>query len=129
MRRVAAAASPEVANPFESCLHALALRVDGLRVRPQVTIREPGIVARPDFVDEELRIVLEADSFAWHGGRAQLSADARRYDLLVVSGWLVLRFSYEHVMGQPDFVLHVLARAVDLARALNEGWALRAAAA
>lgn len=129
MRRVAGAASREVANPFESCLHALALQVDGLSVRPQVTISESGIVARPDFVDEKLRLVLEADSFEWHGGRAQLSADARRYDLLVVNGWLVLRFSYEHVMTQPDFVLRVLASAVELARALNEGLALRASAA
>lgn len=129
MRRVADAASAEVANPFESCLHALALGVKGLHVRPQVTIREAGIVARPDFVDERLRIVLEADSFEWHGGRSQLSADARRYDLLVVNGWVVLRFSYEHVMTQPDFVVGVLRSAVDLARALNEGLALRAAAA
>jgi very-short-patch-repair endonuclease len=120
MRVLAEVASPEVANPFESCLHAIALVVPGLEVRPQVTIREPDIVARPDFVDEELRIVLEADSFDWHGGRAQLSADARRYDLLVVNGWLVLRFSYEHVMTQPDFVRRVLVAAVDLARALNE---------
>lgn len=129
MRRVVDASSPDVANPFESCLHALALQIDGLRVRPQVTVRESGIVARPDFVDEDLRIVLEADSFEWHGGRAQLSADARRYDLLVVNGWLVLRFSYEHVMTQPDFVLQVLRSAVDLARALNEGLAMRASAA
>jgi very-short-patch-repair endonuclease len=108
MRRVAVSASPEVANPFESVLHSIALQVAGLTVRPQVTIREPDIVARPDFVDEELMIVLEADSFEWHGGRAQLSADARRYNLLVVNGWLVLRFSYEHVMTQPDFVRRVL---------------------
>jgi len=129
MRRVAEAASPDVANPFESCLHAIALSVPGLRVRPQVTIREPDIVARPDFVDVDLKIVLEADSFEWHGGRDQLSADARRYDLLVVNGWLVLRFAYEHVMGQPDFVLRVLVAAVALARMLNEGQRALASAA
>ena len=129
MRRVAEVASPDVANPFESCLHAIALTVPGLQVRPQVTIREPEIVARPDFVDVALRIVLEADSFEWHGGRAQLSADARRYDLLVVNGWVVLRFSYEHVMGQPDFVHRVLVAAVELARALQEGQRAAASAA
>lgn len=93
-------------------MRAIALEVGGLMVRPQVTIRTPDIVVRPDLVDDQLRIVLEADSFAWHGGRAQLSADARRYDLLVVSGWLVLRFSYEHVMLQPQFVRRVLEAAV-----------------
>jgi very-short-patch-repair endonuclease len=129
MRRVAACASAEAANPFESALRAVALDVAGLSVRPQVTIREPGIVARPDLVDVQLRIVLEADSFEWHGGRAQLSADARRYDLLVVNGWLVLRFSYEHVMTQPDFVRKMLVAAVALAERMREAGLIGTAAA
>ena len=120
MRRVARCARVEPANPFESVLRAIALDVPGLDVEPQVTIHEPDIVARPDLVDVQLRIVLEADSFEWHGGRAQLSADARRYDLLVVNGWLVLRFSYEHVMTQPDFVRRVLRAAVALAELMRE---------
>jgi very-short-patch-repair endonuclease len=120
MRRVARKASADAANPFESVLRAIALDVPGLDVEPQVTVREPDIVARPDLVDVRLRIVLEADSFEWHGGRAQLSADARRYDLLVVNGWLVLRFSYEHVMTQPDFVRRVLLAAVALAERMRE---------
>lgn len=120
MRRVAAVASPDAANPFESVLRAIAFDVPGLRVEPQVTIQEPDIVARPDLVDVRLRIVAEADSFEWHGGRAQLSADARRYDLLVVHGWIVLRFSYEHVMTQPDFVRRVLTAAVALAERMRE---------
>jgi very-short-patch-repair endonuclease len=114
MRRVAREASSEAANPFESVLRAIALDVAGLNVRPQVVIREPDIVARPDLVDETARIVLEADSFQGHGGRAALSADARRYNLLVVNGWTVLRFSYEHVMTQPSFVRRVLVAAVAL---------------
>jgi very-short-patch-repair endonuclease len=120
MRRVAQCASPDAANPFESALRSIALDVPGLSVEPQVTIREPDIVARPDLVDRELRIVMEADSYEWHGGRAQLSADARRYDLLVVNGWLVLRFSYEHVMTQPDFVRRVLVAAVAHAERMRE---------
>ena len=120
MRRVAREASPEAANPFESVLRAIALDVLGLHVRPQVVIREPGIVARPDLVDENLRIVLEADSFEWHGGRAALSADARRYNLLVVNGWTVLRFSYEHVMTQPGFVREVLVAAVALTDGMSD---------
>jgi very-short-patch-repair endonuclease len=120
MRRVAQCACPDAANPFESVLRSIAIDVPGLSVQPQVTIREPDIVARPDLVDRGLRIVMEADSFEWHGARAQLSADARRYDLLVVNGWLVLRFSYEHVMTQPDFVRRVLRAAVALAERMRE---------
>jgi very-short-patch-repair endonuclease len=120
MRRVARLASPRAANPFESVLRAIADDVPGLDVRAQVSIREPDIVARPDLVDVRLRIVLEADSFEWHGGRSQLSADARRYNLLVVNGWWVLRFSYEHVMLQPDYVRRVLVAMVALAEVLND---------
>jgi very-short-patch-repair endonuclease len=57
-----------------------------------------GLHARPDLVDEDLRLVLEADSFEWHGDRVALRDDARRYDLMVVNGWRVLRFAWEDVM-------------------------------
>jgi very-short-patch-repair endonuclease len=120
MRRVAELASPDAANPFESVLRSIASGVPGLDVQPQVSIREPEIVARPDVVDVRLRIVLEADSFEWHGGRSQLSADARRYNLLVVNGWWVLRFSYEHVMLQPDYVRQVLVSMVALAERMKD---------
>ena len=112
MRRVAALASREKANPFESGLHAIAADVPGLHVRPQVAIREPHFLGRPDLVDERLGIVLEADSFEWHGNRAALKRDARRYDELVVRGWLVLRFAWEHVMFEPLWVTSLLVAAV-----------------
>lgn len=120
VRRVAELASPLADNPFESVLRAIALDVPGLSVRPQVVIRDGSFVVRPDLVDERLRIVLEADSFEWHGSRAALAQDARRYNMLVVAGWLVLRFSYEEVMHHADDVHRVLAEAVALAELLGE---------
>lgn len=117
IRKVAAAASGLAANPFESVLRAIALDVPRLSVRPQIVIR-PGI--RPDLVDDRLRILLEADSFQWHGGRAALARDARRYNLLVVDGWLVLRFSWEDVMHDPAYVRVVLVAAVALAETLTK---------
>jgi very-short-patch-repair endonuclease len=111
-RRVAAEASGLAANPFESCLRAIAVGVPGLSVRAQVGIRDPGFLGRPDLVDERLRIILEADSFEWHGGRADLAKDARRYNAFVVHGWLVLRFSWEDVMLHPQLVERILIAAV-----------------
>lgn len=108
------------ANPFESVARAIALDVPGLQVTPQVTIRESGLVARCDLVDERLRIVIEADSFEWHGGRAALARDARRYNLLTVNGWIVLRFAWEQVMHEPAFVREVLVAAVALAELMNQ---------
>lgn len=112
MRDVAAAADGRAANPFESALRATCLEVEGLSVVPQVSVYDPGWLGRPDLVDQRLKLALEADSFEWHGGRADLAKDARRYNDLVVAGWWVLRFSWEEVMFNPDRVRAVLAAAV-----------------
>jgi very-short-patch-repair endonuclease len=119
-RRVVELATPDAANPFESVLRAICLDVPGLAVRPQLLILTPMSAARPDLVDEDLRIVLEADSFAWHGDRAALRRDARRYNLLVCDGWLVLRFAWEDVMSDPDHVRGVLVALVRLVHRQTE---------
>ena len=119
-RRVASLATPLSANPFESVLRSICLDVPGLSVRPQVTIRDGDFSARADLVDERLHIVCEADSFAWHGHRSALVSDARRYNRMVVAGWLVLRFTYEDVMFHPEEVRDVLIAAVALAELLTE---------
>lgn len=112
-RRVAACADRRSANPFESALRAIALGVPGLSVVPQVSLRDGArFLGRPDLVDERLGIILEADSFEWHGDRAALKVDARRYNSFAVSGWLVLRFTWEDVMFRPEEVALVLRAAV-----------------
>ena len=129
VRRVARHASGRAANPFESVLRAICLDVPGLDVEPQVSIHEGGFVARPDLVDRRLGIVLEADSFEWHGGRQQLASDARRYNRLVVAGYLVLRFCWEDVMLHPADVREVLIAAVALAEAMSQRRPARPSAA
>ena len=114
VRRIARAARAEAANPFESALRAIALTVPGLSVEPQVLVTSVRPWARVDLADRDLRIVLEADSFEWHGHRAALAADARRYNGLTVDGWLVLRFTWEDVMARPDEVRQALVAAVAL---------------
>ncbi|MCB0894590.1 MAG: hypothetical protein H6529_07395 [Nocardioides sp.] len=113
-QRVGAEASGKAANPFESVLRAIALDVPGLSVRPQVLITTTDPWCCPDLVDTDLQVALEADSFEWHGGRSALARDARRYNLLIVDGWLVLRFAWEDVMFDPDYVRRVLMAVVDL---------------
>ena len=108
--RVARTATALAANPFESALRAIASDVPGLDLQPQVVIEEDGWVGRPDLVDVDRRIVVEADSFEFHGRRSALKRDCARYNALVVRGWLVLRFSWEHVMHEPDYVRECLVR-------------------
>lgn len=110
--RVASDARGESANAFESLTRAICHGVPGLRVEPQVVISDPHVWARPDLVDCHLELVVECESYEWHGDRAGFRKDVRRYSLLTASGWLVLRFTWEDVMFRSDWVHDVLARTV-----------------
>jgi very-short-patch-repair endonuclease len=109
--RVARAADERPDNPFESVLRAIALDVPGLSVEPQVWV---GSIGRADLVDERLHLVLEADSFEFHGRRRMLKRDCERYNAFVLEGFLVIRFTYEHVMFDPAYVRRVLTAVVAL---------------
>jgi very-short-patch-repair endonuclease len=119
--RVAQHADARAANPFESVLRAIAIDVDGLDVEPQVWVDDVG---RPDLLDRALRLVIEADSFEFHGRRRALTHDCERYNAFVVGGHLVLRFSWEHVMHEPAYVRRVLTQLVGLRSARPLGRAL-----
>ena len=114
--RVAGHADARAANPFESVLRAIALDVPGLAVEPQVRLRYDRVYARVDFADESLQIVAEADSHEFHAERSAFARDCRRYDELTVRDWLVLRFTWEQVMFDADWVRGMLAAAVQLRR-------------
>ncbi len=54
--------------------------------------------------------MVEADSFEFHRRRKALTRDCVRYNALVLRGWTVLRFSWEQVMFDHDYVRGCLAR-------------------
>lgn len=118
VRRLVETATPEAANPFESVLRSIADTVAGLSVRPQLSLRRQTggggtvFLGRPDLVDERLRMIVEAESFEWHGSRQALARDVRRYNWFEVDGWLVLRFAWEQVMFEAPYVRAVLTAAV-----------------
>ena len=120
VRRVAAEADGDAANPFESTLRAVSRDVPGLHVQPQRLVVTPRSSARPDLVDVDLGIILEADSFEWHGDRVALRRDARRYNLLVLDGWIELRFAWEDVMFDQDYVRDVLVAVVGFVQRRRE---------
>jgi very-short-patch-repair endonuclease len=117
IRATAAAATSKAANPFESVLRSQALAVPGLQVEAQLAVPVPGtgIVLHPDLGDPVLKIALEAEGFEWHGDPAALTRDCRRYNLLSLLGWQVIRFSWYLVMYQPAYVHRTLVAAVALA--------------
>ena len=103
-RRVAAAADGRAANAFESVLRAICLEVPGLSVTPQVALTDDGIWVVVDLADARLRLVIEAEGFAFHGTRRGLVRDCRRYTEITVLGWSILRFTWEDVMHDPAWV-------------------------
>lgn len=111
--RVAEAATPLAANPFESVLRALASDIPGLDLQPQVVLDDRGFLGRPDLVDRRARLVVEADSYTFHGTRAAFERDCERYNALVIRGWTVLRFTWPQVMQRSDYVVASLRAAVD----------------
>lgn len=109
--RVVEAADGRSANPFESALRAIALGVPGLGVVPQGEVPGVGWV---DLLDSGSGIVIEAESFEFHGTRAGLRRDVTRYTACSRRGLVVARFLWEEVMFAPEEVhaalVDVLAR-------------------
>lgn len=112
-REVIALGDRRADNPFESVLRLHAIRA-GLEVVPQVMI---GDIGRPDLVDAGRHLIIEADSWTWHEKTpARHTRDCERYNAFVIAGWLVLRFTYEHVMHRGDYVVRALGQFVDLSQ-------------
>lgn len=108
VRRVLRCADSRAANPFESVLRALCIEA-GLSVEPQATVHLGTGEVQPDLVCRLLLLVIEADSWTFHASRKAHRRDCARYNLLVVRGWRVLRFTWEQVMHDQAYVTWVLA--------------------
>ncbi len=113
-RRVVAAADGRAANPFESGLRAILLERGVPGFTPQLPFRTPRLRGFVDLGDPDRRIALEADSFEFHGSRQAMDRDCRRYDELVRTGWLVLRFSWEQVVSDQTWVADTVQETVAL---------------
>jgi very-short-patch-repair endonuclease len=50
-----------------------------------------------DFCWPELRLIVEAASWRWHGGRLAAEYDADRDQLLLIAGWRVVHFTRDQI--------------------------------
>lgn len=104
------------ANAFESCARAILIEAGIPGFVPQVSIRDrDGWIGRVDLANRELRIIIECDGFETHGGRQAFVRDLIRFTSLVSAGWRPLRFTWEQVMFQPQWVARRVRATVDLA--------------
>lgn len=115
-RRIAALCDERSHSPLESALRALLIDAGLTFFEPQYAARaaDGKVLAKADLGDPVTGVLLEADSFLFHGQRGQLEWDARRYNVLVAHGYLVLRFAYEHVLGDKDWVVKTVKRTLAL---------------
>ncbi|WP_232828276.1 DUF559 domain-containing protein [Kribbella monticola] len=111
-RRIAGAANAWAGSFLESVLRAVLLDAGIEGFEPQVVVEAGSFRARVDLGHRQARIAVEADGYEFHGGRHEFAADCRRYDELVAAGWLVLRFTYEQVLSNPDWVVATIRRAL-----------------
>lgn len=115
-RRTVDVADERSANAFESALRGHLL-VAGMRsFVPQHVITGPGVFAQVDLADPVRQVALETDGYAVHGDRHRFARDLRRHDELATLGWLTLRFAWEHVMFQPEWVVSQVRQALDRRR-------------
>lgn len=99
-------ADPRCGSVLESLVRVL-LAERGMRptaTQLLVRTRTGQRIGRVDFAWPELRLVVEADGFAFHSDRRAYREDRRRGNALVRAGWRVLRFSWEDVQQYPDYV-------------------------
>jgi very-short-patch-repair endonuclease len=104
--RVLELMDPESGSVLESVCRVLMLEHGLATPETQLVIRQAGrIVGRVDFAWPGSRLVVETDGFAFHSDRKDYRRDRRRGNALALAGWTVLRFSWEDVMHEPDYVI------------------------
>lgn len=111
LRRVAGGVDPASGSVLESLLRVLLW--SSLLPRPvsQYVVRDQhgAILARVDFCWPALRLVVEADGFAYHSDRAAYRRDREWLNDLERLGWRVLRFTWEDVVSRPEHVLSLIS--------------------
>jgi very-short-patch-repair endonuclease len=70
------------------------------------------MIAEIDFAHLGLRIAIEVDGRAHHTGRTAFERDRERQNILMLQGWLVLRFTWEQITQRPHEVLAAARAAV-----------------
>ena len=104
VRDVAASADGRAANPFESALRAVHSGVPGLSLVPQFEVKGDGLNARVDLADPERRIVIEADSYAFHGDPELFEHTQRRQVELSGRDWIALPYGFRAVTRETEWV-------------------------
>lgn len=70
---------------------------------------------RVDFHYPETRLVVEVLGYRYHRTKLQMQIDTERTNRLTLAGFVVLQFTYDHVVKSPDWVVGQVAEALHFA--------------
>lgn len=76
-----------------------------------------GKSVRIDLAYPEARLAIEAQSMAWHAGRADLQRDCDKQNLLARLGWRLLTFTWQDARTRPTSLVATVDRALGRGRA------------
>lgn len=107
VRRVAGLADPKAASVLESLIRVLLVENGLAPDASQYAVRnEHGeLIAWVDFAYLLARLLVEADGFEFHRERADYRKDRRRANAFCRLNWRLLRFSWEDVRFDPEYVV------------------------
>ena len=105
--RVVSLADPRAESVLESLLRVLLVCAGLAPDEAQWVIRDAGgrFVARVDFVYLAARLIVEADGFDFHSSRDAYRKDRRKANAYCREDWSLLRFSWEDIRLDPDYVV------------------------
>lgn len=98
----------------EQRMGRLLSRTSGNWVPNYVVRDEHGrVLAEIDFADPQLKVAIEVDGRAFHSDRRSFERDRERQNLLVIRGWVVLRFTWERIVSDQEGVVAEVSAARD----------------
>lgn len=99
-------------SELERRLWELLVQLPGPLPVAQYEVRLPGgRRARLDIAYPDIRLGIEADSYAHHSSPSDWASDHTRRNALIAAGWRILPVTWEDVSHNPDAVLELVQRA------------------
>jgi very-short-patch-repair endonuclease len=121
LRRVVVMTDPRCGSVLESLLRVLLVQAGLSLDRTQWTIRDDdgSFVAVVDFAWLGARLIVEADGFEFHSDRGDYRRDRRRANAYCRLDWRLLRFSWEDIRLDAEYVVEAIR--YELAKAPRQG--------
>jgi very-short-patch-repair endonuclease len=110
LQRVVAQADSRRGSVLESLLRMLLVQAGLVLDKTRWSIRDDDglFVAVVDFAWLGARLIVEADGFEFHRDRSDYRKDRRRANAFCRLDWRLLRFSWEDIRLEPEYVVEAI---------------------